>query len=188
MASGNSGFSSKSLGVRVQKKIASKFSNKTLVKNLVDDDMGQLLDMLHDILLKEYGEQKAEKVIKNILKIVIKIAILVKNDQFNSDEIAIGMQLRKKLRNSALTVISFHDVDFSYDSTFLINLVNEIGDLLHKLVKDHLTPKSHQRIDSIIEVFTDQNVLDKVFTAGADYHHHLSQISKAFEKVVEADW
>ena len=188
MATGD-GFSSKSLGLRIQKKVLGKFSNKTVAKQFIDDDFGSLLDLLHSILLKETGDtKKAGKVVKNLIKITVKIGILYKNKQFNDDELRMGIKLRTKLRQAALTVISFHEVDFSYDRTFLVSVVKEIGDALHKLVERHLTPKSHQRINMVIEAFTNEALLDKVFTSGGAYHAHLPEISKTFDKVVDAEW
>ena len=186
MASG--GFNSKSIGLKIQKKVLSKFSNKTVAKTLIDDEFGSLLDTIHGILGAELGQTKADKAIKNLIKITVKLGILFKNNQFNSEEIGIGMELRKKLRNAALTVISFHEVDFSYDKLYLIKLVTDIGDLLHKLVERHLTQKSHQRINMVIETISNGDLLDKVFLADGTHHSKLPQISQAFDKVVDTEW
>ena len=184
----SSGFSSRNLGLRVQKKVLGKLSNKTLAKSFVDDELSQLLDTLHLIISKEFESAKSEKVVKNLIKIIVKLGILYKNNQFNDEELQLGMQLRKKLRNAALTIISFYEVDFSYDSAYLINLVSEINELLHKIVERHLTQKSHTRINSFTDIFQTKELLDKVFLPDGDYHSHLSTISKAFDKVVESEW
>lgn len=187
VASG-SGFSSKNLGLRIQKKVLGKFSTKSVAKSFIDDELGQMLDIVHEILSREIGNTKAEKVVKNMIKMTVKVGILYKNSQFNDEELIIGVQLRKKLRNAALTVISFYEVDFSYDHAYLVKLIAEIGELLHKLVDRHLTPKSHQRIDNVIEIFSNRELLDKVFVTGEPYHDKLPQISSAFDKVVDAEW
>lgn len=181
-------FNSKNLGLKIQKKVAGKFSTKSIVKNFIDDEISCLLDQLHIILSEEVGSSRADKIIKNLIRVTIKIGILFKNNQFSNEELSIGLQLRKKLRNAALTIISFHEVDFSYDHAFIIKLVEEIGSLLHQLVNEHLTQKSHQRIDSVIDTFSNKELLDMVFVSGAKYHSHLPEISKAFEKVVEIEW
>ena len=192
MADGGSGsgnFNSKSVGLRIQKKVMGKFSNKTMAKSFIDDDYGKLLDLLYEILKADMGDsKKANKVIKNMIKITVKIGLLYKNNQFNTAELETGSKLRTKLRHAALTVISFHEVDFTYDRGFLVKLVNELGDMLHKLVERHLTNKSHQRIDSVIGMFGNGELLDKVFMSDGVYHHHLEQISQVFHKVVDAEW
>ena len=182
-------FNSKNLGLQVQKKVFGKFANKTVAKVFIDDDLGHLLDMLYKILTKEIGDsKKANKVIKNIIKVTVKIGLLYKNNQFNQEELAIGRKFRMKLRQAALTVISFYEVDFTYDRSFLIKVVNDCGEMLHKLVDRHLTPKSHQRISMVMENFANAELLDKVFHSDGAYHSQLEAISQGFHKVVDAEW
>ncbi len=182
------GFSSKNIGLRIQKKVIGKFSTKSMAKAFIDDDFGKLLDILHSILKQEFESKKADKIIKNLIKVTVKIGLLFKNNQFNQDELAIGAKLRTKLRQAALTVISFHEVDFTYDRTFLVKIVDECGDMLHRLVDRHLSDKSHTRINSVIEAFSNGALLDKVFLSDGQFHHHLETISQGFHKVVDAEW
>ena len=180
---------SKGLGLRIQKKVLGKFSNKTVAKAFIDDDFGELLDIIHGILLKEIPDsKKADKVIKNLIKVTVKIGLLYKNHQFNQEELALGGKFRTKLRQAALTVISFYEVDFTYDRGFLMKIVNDCGEILHKLVDRHLTPKSHERINSVIESFSSGELLDKVFLSDGAYHTHLEKISQSFHKVVDSEW
>ena len=182
-------FSSKTLGLRIQKKVLGKFSNKTVAKQFIDDDFGGLLDILNSILRAELGDnKKADKVIKNMIKITVKIGLLYKNNQFNADEIALGMKFRGKLRKAALTVISFYEVDFTYDRAFLVDVVNECGNMLHKLVERHLSDKSHSRINMVVTNFSNGALLDNVFQSDGPYHKHLEAISQGFHKVVDAEW
>lgn len=182
-------FNSKQLGLQIQKKVFGKLSTKALVKSLIDDDLASLLDTMHIILKLELGDaKKADKVIKNLIKITVKIGLLYKNNQFSPEELALGAKIRMKFRHAALTVISFSQVDFSYDRAFLVKLVSEIGEMLHKLVNQHLTPKSHQRIDSVISALGKEETLDKVFLPEGEYYTHLAGIATVFDKVVDAEW
>ena len=140
------------------------------------------------ILAKEFDQKKADKVVKNLIKIVVKLGILLKNSQFNDEELGLGIKLRKKLRNAAMTVVSFHQVDFSYDRAYLVQLVKDCSEIIHKIVERHLTAKSHARIDSFMEVFSNGDVLDKVFLPDGVFHAQLASISEAFDKVVEVEW
>ena len=182
------GFSSKNIGLRIQKKVIGKFSTKSVAKAFIDDDFGRLLDIIHSILREEFDTKKADKVIKNLIKVTVKIGLLFKNNQFNQDELAMGAKLRTKLRHAALTVISFHEVDFTYDKTFLVKIVDECGDMLHQLVNRHLSDKSHSRINHVIEAFGNGTLLDRVFLTDGQHHHHLEAISQGFHKVVDAEW
>ena len=188
MADGG-GFSSRQIGLKIQKKVLGKFANKSMAKQFIDDEFSKLLDTIHLILKTELGDgKKADKIIKNMIKMTVKIGLLYKNNQFNSEELALGMKLRSKLRKAALTVISFYEVDFTYDRVFLLKVVGEVGETLHKLVDRHLTDKSHVRINMVIEAFSNGPLLDKVFMSDGQYHHHLEQISQAFHKVVDSEW
>ena len=182
-------FSSKQIGLRIQKKVYGKFSNKTVAKQFIDDDFGVLLDTLHIILRTEINDnKKADKVIKNMIKITVKMGLLYKNKQFNTEELALASKFRSKLRKAALTVISFYEVDFTYDRAFLVQVVNDCGEMLHKLVDRHLSEKSHSRINMIITNFSNGPLLDKVFQSDGAYYHHLASISQGFHKVVDAEW
>lgn len=183
-----SGFSSKGLGLRIQKKVLGKFSTKGVAKAFIDDNTAKLLDILHVIISKEMDSKKADKVVKNLIKVVVKLGILLKNNQFNDEELSLGLKLRKKLRNAAMTVVSFHQVDFSYDRSYLVQLVKDCSEIIHKLVERHLTAKSHQRIDSFMDIFGNGDLLDKVFLPDGVYHSKLAEISEAFDKVVEVEW
>ena len=182
------GFSSRSLGMQVQKKIFGKLATKGVVKALIDDDTGQLLDMLHKMAAKEMDQKRAQKIIKDLIKVVIKVGLLYRNHQFNDAELATGLKFKMKLRNLALTVISFHEVAFSYDKAFLVSSINDASKLLHDLVDRHLTVKSHGRINNVITFFTTGDVLDKVFASDGAYHDMLPIISEVFGKVVDQEW
>ena len=184
----DSKFNSKSVALRVQKKVAGKLATTSIAKSFIDDEFSKLLDTLHDIIKAESGGQKADKLIKNIIKMVVKIAILYKNNQFKEADISVGIRLRQKLRTAALTVVSFYEVDFSYDPDFLAKNVNEIGELTHQLVGQHVTQKSHGRIDNIVSSLSNKAVLDKVFTADGQHRDKLPTIAAAFGKVVDSEW
>jgi len=70
----------------------------------------------------------------------------------------------------------------------MIKVVNECGEMLHKLVDRHLTSKSHQRINNVIQAFSNPEILDKVFLSDGPYHQYLEGISQGFHKVVDAEW
>ena len=150
--------------------------------------MGQLLDKLYLIASKEMDSKHADKLVRDLIKIIIKLGILYRNNRFNDEELLIGENMRKRLRKIALTVISFHEVDFTYDQAFLSKDVVDLGGELHKIVARHLTTKSHNRIDNFIGFFSNGAMLDKVFLPGGQYHGDLQNISQSFSSAVEKEW
>ena len=183
-----SGFSSKSLGLQVQKKIAGKVATKGLVKQIVDEELAHLLDAMYNIAAQEMDSKHAHKIVKDLIKVVVKLGLLYRNKQFNAEEMKLGEDIMKKLRRISLTVISFYEVDFTYDQNFLMMNVRELGEQLHRLVDRHLTAKSHGRIDNVITFFANGETLDKVFTTDGKYRAMLPDISKAFSAAVEKEW
>lgn len=87
---------------------------------------GELLDNLYQLALEDTGEKKlAKKLLKDLIKIVVKLALLYRHNQFSAEELAVGEKFRKKFRMTVLTMISYHDVAFTYDESFLTNLFSE---------------------------------------------------------------
>ncbi|KAI1239759.1 hypothetical protein IHE44_0011191 [Lamprotornis superbus] len=144
-------FNSKSLAIQAQKKILGKMVSKSIATTLIDDTSSDVLDELYRVT-KEYTQNKkeAEKIIKNLIKIVLKLAILYRNNQFNQDEIALMEKFKKKVHQLAKTVVSFHQVDYTFDRNFLSKLLNECRELLHEIIQRHLTAKSHGRVNNLV--------------------------------------
>lgn len=64
---------------------------------------------------------------KNIIKMVTKISLLARNEQFTPDELKLASEFQSKFRKTAMTVISFYEVDFSYDQKFLLQVCQLIN-------------------------------------------------------------
>ncbi|XP_033107500.1 tumor necrosis factor alpha-induced protein 8-like protein [Anneissia japonica] len=189
----DSGFNSRGIGLRAQKKVLSKMATKKIAKAFIDDTMGELLDAGYQ-LCKDYivtikggSKKEAEKVIKNIIKVTVKIGVLYKHDQFNQDELLIAEEFRKKFRSTIMTFVSFYEVDFSFDKNYLMKSLNECRDKLRRLVKRHLTEKSLNRIDHVFNFFADGEFLETVFESDTKCRIHLNQIVKGFNKLLEEE-
>lgn len=96
-------------------------------------------------------------------QIIIKIAILTFNEQFSADEKVNANRLQMKIRSTFMSIISFHEVDYSYDQCYLISSLDWIRYKLKQLVEPHLSNKSSNRIDTVFNFFTDCNFLDRFY-------------------------
>ena len=179
-------FDAKSIGMRTQKKLLGKMATKKIAKIFIDDTSSRLLDNLYK-LVRDYSQNKkvAEKIIKDLIKTVIKIGILYRNEQFSREELGIADQFRKKFRMVGMTVISFYEVDFSFDKNFLSKGFAECGALLKQLVQRHLTEKSLNRIDNVFSFFGDPTFLEAIFRADSAYRDTLSRVIKDLHLMVE---
>lgn len=186
MADGGHGFSSKNIGLRAQKKILGKMASKNVAKAFVDDTTGELLDNLYRIAkLNGSTKKDAEKLIKNLVKIVVKISILFRHDQFSKEEIMLADKFRRNFRSCAMTFISFYEVDFSFDRQFLCKSLAGCKEILHQLVQNHLTAKSHGRIDHVFNYFGDGDLLERVFEPTGPFRGILKNMVEGLNKLME---
>eukprot|EP00091_Calanus_sinicus_P006052 TRINITY_DN16647_c0_g1_i3.p1 TRINITY_DN16647_c0_g1~~TRINITY_DN16647_c0_g1_i3.p1 ORF type:complete len:190 (-),score=71.50 TRINITY_DN16647_c0_g1_i3:68-637(-) len=158
-------FKASVVAFEIQKNFASKFfSNKTVAKSLIDDTSGNLLDNLY-LLLYVFTKNKkeSEKTTRNIIKIAIKLGMLQRGEKFSPQDKSSLIQIQKNLRAVAMTLISFYQVDFTYDRNFVIKYLTELETLLKNLISNHLTDKSVGRVEQIFGVVKTPEFLDSVY-------------------------
>eukprot|EP00092_Neocalanus_flemingeri_P084448 GFUD01106096.1.p1 GENE.GFUD01106096.1~~GFUD01106096.1.p1 ORF type:complete len:190 (-),score=67.17 GFUD01106096.1:389-958(-) len=158
-------FKASVVAFEVQKNFANKFfSNKAVAKSLIDDTSGNLLDNLYKLLYVFTKNKKdSEKTTRNIIKIAIKIGMLQRGDKFSREEKTNLVQIQKNLRTVAMTLISFYQVDHTYDRNFVIKYLTELETLLKNLISNHLTDKSVGRVEQIFGVVKTPEFLDSVY-------------------------
>ncbi|XP_028678483.1 tumor necrosis factor alpha-induced protein 8-like protein 3 [Erpetoichthys calabaricus] len=179
-------FNSKSLAIQAQKKIVSKMATKVMANMLIDDTSSEILDELYKVSQKYTKNKKeAHKVMKNVIKIALKIGILYRNNQFNHDELETVEKFKKKMNQAAMTVVSFYEVDYTFDRYILSGLLNECKDLLHKLVEHHLTAKSHGRINHVFNHFADAQFLSVLYSPSGEYRLFLKKICDGINKLLD---
>lgn len=180
------GFDSRGLGLRVQKKLLGKMSNKKIAKIFIDDTLGRVLDNMFRIIKDHTSNKKeAEKILKYTIKTIVKIGILFRNDQFNQDELIKIETFKQKFNSLAMTVISFHEVEFTYDRPFLQKGLEETRSLIQEIVDRHLTEKSKLRIDTVFRFFSDGELLDALFLPSGHYRDQLGVIVTDMHKMIE---
>lgn len=181
------GFESKGLALRVQKKLASKMSSKAVAKVFIDELTGQLLDNVYQ-LVKEYTSDKkeAEKIVKYLIKITIKVAIAFRNDQLNADELRHVEEFKRKFRTTVMTITSFVDVDFTFDKNFLSGALLENRDILHKITDRHTTDKTKGKLDKAFALLSDPQFLEAVFTPDSKYSPIMVRISQQLDQLMES--
>lgn len=64
-------------------------------------------------------------------------------------------------------------------------LLKDCRDLLLRLVNNHLTPKSHGRINHVFNHYSDPELLTKLYEPGGSFQSNLAKICKALNKMVE---
>ena len=89
--------------------------------------------------------------------------MLQRGEKFSLEEKDSLIQIQKNLRAVAMTLISFYQVDFTYDRNFVIKYLTELETLLKNLISNHLTDKSVGRVEQIFGVVKTPEFLDSVY-------------------------
>ncbi|XP_008586148.1 PREDICTED: tumor necrosis factor alpha-induced protein 8-like protein 1 [Galeopterus variegatus] len=179
-------FSSKSLALQAQKKLLSKMASKAMVAVFVDDTSSDVLDELYRAT-KEFtrSRREAQKVMKNLVKVAVKLGLLVRGGQLGSEELALLQRFRQRARSLAMTVVSFHQVDFTFDRRVLATGLLECRDLLHQAVGPHLTAKSHGRISHVFGHLADCDFLATLYSPAEPYCSHLHRICDGLNRMLD---
>ncbi|KAL1788095.1 tumor necrosis factor alpha-induced protein 8 isoform X2 [Sigmodon hispidus] len=181
-------FNSKNLAVQAQKKILGKMVSKSIAITLNDDTSSEVLDELYRVT-KEYTQNKKEavRVIKNLIKTVLKLAILYRNNQFNQDELALMEKFKKKVHQLAMTVVSFHQMEYTFDRNVLSRLLNECRDLLHDIIQRHLIAKSHRPVNNVFDHFSDCDFLAALYNPFGKFKPHLQKLCNGISKMLDEE-
>ncbi|CAH1183940.1 unnamed protein product [Phaedon cochleariae] len=181
-----SAFKARDIGLRAQKKILSRMAGKNIAKAFIDDTTSSLLDNLYR-LAKQYSNNKkeAEKLIKNIIKVVIKLGVLHRNNMLSDEEMQLAEKFKGKFRIAGMAIISFFEVDFSYDANYIVRALRESQKCLESIVSKHLTDKSVSRIDSVFSFFADEHFLDAVFKRESEYREALGRVVADLNKAID---
>lgn len=179
-------FKAKDIGLRAQKKILSRMASKNIAKVFIDETTSSLLDNVYRLTKQQLGSKKdAEKLVKNIIKIVIKLAILQKNDVFSEEETRKTNTFYQKFLKLQMSIISFFEVDFSFDLVYLQKLIREVHQLLKEIVSHHLSDKSLNKIDEIFASFNDPQFLESIFKTDSPQRETMGKIVADLNKVME---
>ncbi|XP_023375163.1 tumor necrosis factor alpha-induced protein 8-like protein 2 [Otolemur garnettii] len=177
-------FSSKSLALQAEKKLLSKMAGRSVAHLFIDETSSEVLDELYRVS-KEYTHSRpqAQRVIKDLIKVAVKVAVLHRSGCFGSSELALATRFREKLRQGAMTALSFGEVDFTFEAAVLADLLTECRDVLLELVERHLTPKSHSRIRHVFDHFSDPGLLTALY--GPEFTQHLGKICDGLRKLLD---
>ena len=84
-----------------------------------------------------------------MIKISVKIGMLERGGKFKSEEKVSLHQIQVNLQTVVKTLITFYQVDHTYDRSFLVKYLTELETLLKNLIRPHLTEKSVGRVEQV---------------------------------------
>ena len=115
--------------------------------------------------------------------------MLLRGEKFSDEEKQSLLQIQKKLRTVAMTLISFYEVDHTYDRAFVIKYLTELETLLKNLIINHLTDKSVARVEQIFGVVKTPDFLDNVYVPkmNVEMRDIMAKIVIDLNKCIDAD-
>ena len=75
--------------------------------------------------------------------------MLLRGEKFTKEEKDSLLMIQKTLRTVAMTLISFYQVDHTFDRSFVIKYLTDLEVLLKTLIMRHLTEKSVSRVEQV---------------------------------------
>lgn len=161
-------------------------AGKNMAKIFIDDVTASLLDNLYRLAKQYSGNKKeAEKLIKNVIKVVIKLGVLHRNNLLSDEDMKAAEKFKNKFRVVGMTIISFYEVDFSYDRNYLIQALLESQKILQSIICKHLTDKSFNRVENVFSFFANASFLDAIFRRDSQYRDALGRVVNDLNKAIE---
>ena len=119
------------------------------------------------------------------IALLLQVGILHKNDQFNALELKLAVEFKKKFHDLTITVISFWEVDFTYDQQYVSCCVNGCRQLLQKVIARHLSDKTKCRIDAVFFALSDSAFLNAVYTKSGNTKKYMDIIVQDLHKLID---
>ena len=84
-----------------------------------------------------------------------------------------------------MTIISFWEVDFTYDQKFITTTVDECRQLLQQIIARHLTDKTKARVDMVFNTFSDPDFLNALFSKQGNMGPLMDAIIQDLHKLID---
>ncbi|XP_073959988.1 tumor necrosis factor alpha-induced protein 8-like protein [Choristoneura fumiferana] len=157
------------ISMRAQKKFLSRVGGSASARALVlDDHAAKLLDQFLCVLRSRVEKREAEKMVKHVIKAAVKLGVLRRHSQLSPADDRALAAFRTKFHTVLMAVVSFSEVDFSYDREFLQDALRESHQSLKSVVERHLSDKSVSRLAGVFALVSRADLLDSLFADKID--------------------
>ncbi|KAI4501090.1 hypothetical protein M0802_003893 [Mischocyttarus mexicanus] len=179
---GGTGSRARDLGLRAQKKLLGRVVSTGAGRSLlIDDATTSLLDNLYKLM------ERAAKNNPNFdKKQPEKVGLLQRNQQLGPADDAKLVEIRTALRAVAMAVVSFYELEFSFDKAYLTRSLERCRSAIQGLIKPHLTDKSQDRCDQVFDFLRNPEFLDAVFRQDSEHRPILGMLVSDINKALDA--
>lgn len=98
-----------------------------------------------------------------------------------------AVRLKSSFHKVAMTIVSFYELDYSYDSAYFIKILNELQHLVTQLIRPHLTDKSVNRIQAVFQFCTRQSLVETVFKKDFEHRDIVAKIVSDLNEILEEE-
>jgi hypothetical protein len=132
------------------------------------------LNNLH-ILVEGFSRnnETADSLVKKIIKSAIKFQVLYKNRNvmFSQDDLQLLVNFRNEFNGITQTIFELYNDDFVLRRLLLRSKCRDCQTLLHRIIGNRLTQKSHARIDFIFNFISNKEFIKYAFDSKSEFNH-----------------
>lgn len=175
------------MSFRFQKFLAAKTaatkSGRELMKGMLGDHGEKLFETVIDFVEKySKDKEKARKTEKYLFKIISKTIVLVQGGKISASSFTPLVESSKAfcwqvVDQCELSMVLFNPVP-------LVAHVNKVCDLMHDLLKDHITGKTLERIAKLKEFFGSEETFTALLKHD-EFREHKGEISHSLIKLLK---
>ncbi|XP_045513123.1 tumor necrosis factor alpha-induced protein 8-like protein isoform X2 [Pieris brassicae] len=175
------------ISLRAQKKFLSRVGGAASARSLVlDEHAAKLLDQFLTVLRQRVEKREAEKLVKHVIKAAVKLGVLRRHGQLSpADDRALDA-FRSKFHTVLMAIVSFSEVEFSYDRGFLQDALRDSHQSLKSVVERHLSDKSVSRLAGIFALASREDLLDSLFAGQID--EGVLKLTRMLRKELDKGW
>jgi hypothetical protein len=134
--------------------------------------MVRILGNLHDLVQGfTHSERLADRLNRIILKTAIKLVVLQRNNLFDQRELALFNRLNAGFASCLKTVVKLYETYSVWNRNSLIRELKKCQKLLHNIILNRQTRKSHERIDFVFNFASDLAFLKYIFDSKSSLNH-----------------
>jgi hypothetical protein len=147
-------------------------ANKYVAKLILSDNLVRILANLHNLVQGFTNDERlADQLNKTILKTFFKLYVLKRNNMFNEHEFQLFDELSECLNSSITTFVKLYGNYTVLNRFFLIRQCQRCQRLLHDIIINRQTRRSHERIDFIFSHLSNAEFLKYVFDSKSTFNH-----------------
>ena len=109
-----------------------------------------------------------------------------RNQQLGQADESKIAEVRSSLRATAMAVVSFYELDYSFDKGYLTKSLERCRSAIQSLIKPHLTDKSQDRCDLVFDFVTHPDFLEAIFRQDSEHKATLGLLVNDINKALDA--